>query len=116
MHRIYFAAAAAFALSACGLDESARNDAAGLVDEQALIDAVEGSLDRQALEGVARGAVEGAVEEAVREALPVAEIGAAAAVIDEKALVEGVDAAIAGGAIGNAVEGAVERPLAPAAN
>ena len=113
MNKTIFAAAAALTLSACGFapDQAAREDTAAAVDEEGLIDAVDRSIDRKAVEGIARGAVEGAI----REAIP-PEVGVAAAVIDEKVLVEGVDQAIDGAALGAAVEGVIGGADAPAKN
>ena len=114
MHKMIFAAAAALTLSACGLaaDEASREGAAAAaVDEKGLIDALNRSIDRKAVEGVARGAVEGAI----REAIP-PEVRVAGAVIDEKVLVEGVDQAIDGAALGAAVEGVIGGADAPAKN
>lgn len=106
MKKIILAAAAAFALAACGnvgLGDQALTNAAVAIDEKALAEAVNQSIDRTALEGVARGAVAGAVQEAIP-----AEIRAVGAVVDEKALARGVDRAIDGEALGAAVEGVLE--------
>ncbi len=112
MNKIILLAAGALALSACG--EGAinvgelQNVAAGAVDEAALVSAVNQSIDRQAVEGIARGAVAGAVQEAIP-----AEVRAVGAVIDEKALVQGVDRAIDGNALGAAVTGAIDGAQSP---
>jgi hypothetical protein len=112
MRKIILPAAAAFALAACGnvgLGDQALTNAAAVVDEGALVEAVNQSIDREAVEGIARGAVAGAV----REAIP-AEVRAVGAVVDEKALARGVDQAIDGNALGAAVEGVIRGSGKPA--
>lgn len=110
--KIILSAAAAFALAACGgagPGDQALTDAAAAIDEGALAEAVNQSVDRKAVEGVARGAVAGAV----REAIP-AEVRAAGALVDEQALARGVDRAIDGNALGAAVEGVIKGSGKPA--
>lgn len=105
MKKIILPAALAFALTACGNsvgDEAQRNGAADAIDEKALLEAVNSSIDRNAVEGLARGAISGAVQEAIPP-----EIQAAGAVVDEKALAQGVDQAIDGKALGTAAESAI---------
>ncbi len=108
MSRIIFTAAAAFALAACGTGEAGidaqalQNGLGAAVDERALAEAVNQSIDRKAVEGIARGAVAGAVQEAIPP-----EVRAAGAVIDERALAKGIDRAIDGNALGEAVGAAV---------
>lgn len=113
MKKIILSAAAAFALAACGDarlgDHALTNAAAAAVDEGALVEAVNRSVDRKAVEGLARGAVEGAV----REAIP-AEVRAVGAVVDEAALARGVGQAVDGNALGAAVEGVLEGAGKPA--
>lgn len=112
MKKIILPIAAAFALTACGsvgLGDQALTNVAAVVDEGKLVDAVDQSIDRKAVEGLARGAVAGAV----REAIP-AEVRAAGAVVDEAALARGVDQAIDGNALGAAVEGVIRGGGKPA--
>lgn len=93
MKKIILIAAAALALPACGSVgssvETLGNTAAKAVDGKALISAVNQSIDRQAVEGLARNAVAGAVQEAIPP-----EVRAVGAVVNEQALVSGVDRAI----------------------
>jgi hypothetical protein len=108
------AAAAAFALAGCGnagVSDQTLTDAAGAIDRGALAEAVNQSIDRKAVEGLARGAVAGAVQEAIP-----AEIRAVGAVVDERALVRGVDQAVDGNALGAAVEGVIKGGGKPAGN
>jgi hypothetical protein len=112
MKKIILTAAAAFTLAACGnleLGDQALGNAAAAIDEGALAEAVNQSIDRTAVEGVARGAVAGAVQEAIP-----AELRAVGAVVDEKAFARGVDQAIDGEALGAAVEAAIEGGGKPA--
>lgn len=106
MRKIILPAALAFALTACGNsvgDEAQRNGAAEAIDEKALLEAVNSSIDRNAVEGLARGAISGAVQEAIPP-----EIRAAGVVVDEKALAKGIDQAIDGKALGAAAENAAK--------
>jgi hypothetical protein len=73
-----------------------------VIDEKALGEAVNQSIDRAAVEDLARGAVAGAVQEAIP-----AEVRAVGAVIDEEALARGIDQAVDGNALGEAVHGAL---------
>ena len=105
MKKIILSAAGALALAACGSgnDQTLHNDVDAAIDEQALVSAVNQSIDLKAAEGLAHGAVAGAV----REAIP-PELRAVGAVIDEKALVRGVDQAVDGKALGNTIQGAIK--------
>jgi hypothetical protein len=107
MKKIMLVAAGALALSACGDGglsvEAMQNSAAEAIDEKALLGAVNRSIDRKAVEDLARGAVAGAVQEAIPP-----EVRLAGAVIDEKALLEGVDRAVDGQALGDTLKGAIE--------
>ena len=106
MKKIILSAAAALVLAGCGSVEAGEQslaNAAAAIDGEALVEAVDGSVDRNAVEGLARGAVAGAV----REAIP-AEVRAVGAVVDEQALARGVGQAIDSNALGAAVKGAVE--------
>jgi hypothetical protein len=112
MKKIILAFTAAFALAACGnagLGDQSLANAAAAVDERGLAEAVNRSIDREALEGVARGAVAGAVQEAVPP-----ELRAVGAVVDERALARGVDQAVDGNALGAAVEGLIKGGGKPA--
>jgi hypothetical protein len=106
MKKIILAAAGALVLVACGSgtpNEPALHDRIGsAVDEAALAGAVSQSIDRKALEDVARDAVVGAV----REAVP-AEIQAVGSVVDEKKLLKGIGQAVDEELLGGAVQGAI---------
>jgi hypothetical protein len=105
MKKIILSAAAAFALAACGsveVGDQALSNAAAAIDEGALAAAVNQSIDRTAIEGMARGAVAGAVQEAIP-----AEVRAVGAVVNEEALVGGIDRAVDGNKLGAAVEAVI---------
>jgi hypothetical protein len=115
MKKIILSAAAVIALAACGTEMAAsmsgrcRTALGAAIDEKALVEAVNQSIDRKAVEGIARGALTGAVQEAIPP-----ELRAVGAVIDEKALAKGIDRAIDGNALGQAVEGSVKGLEQPA--
>jgi hypothetical protein len=116
MKKIILSAAALLALAACGTEsggiaeQSLQNGLGAAIDEKALVDAVNQSIDRKAVEGMARGAVAGAVQEAIP-----AELRAVGAVVDEQALAKGIDRAIDGNALGEAVQNSVKTREQPAA-
>ncbi len=107
--KMIFAAAAALALSGCGLEaqqaDELRSKAAAAVNERGVLEAVGSAVDRQAAEDLARGAV----KDAVREAIPSKELGLVAAIVDEEALVNGLDRAVDGEALKGAARAAAER-------
>lgn len=106
MKKIILPATFAFALAACGDsvgDQAQRNGVREAIDEKALVAAVNSSIDRNTVEGMAHGAIAGAVQEAIP-----AEARAVAAVVDEKALAKGIDQAIDGKALGTAAEDAIK--------
>lgn len=112
MTRYILPAILAFGLAACGNDgageEAQRNSIGEAIDEKALVEAVNSSIDRNAVEGLAREAISSAVQEAIP-----AEIRAAGMVVDEKALAKGIDQAIDVKTLRSAVENAavaVENP------
>lgn len=105
MTRYILPAILAFGLAACGNDgageEAQRNSIGEAIDEKALVEAVNSSIDRNAVEGLAREAISSAVQEAIP-----AEIRAAGMVVDEKALAKGIDQAIDVKTLRSAVENA----------
>ncbi len=112
MKTIIALSAAALALSACGNapgEQSLQNTVGAVVDERALAGAVNQSIDREALESIAKGAVAGAVQDAIP-----AEVRAVGAVIDERALADGIDRAVDGNALGGAVQGVIDGATKPA--
>jgi hypothetical protein len=108
MLKIIISAAGAIALAACGTGADRADQLAldnGLrtvIDEKALGEAVNQSIDREAVKDLARGAVAGAVQEVIP-----AEVRAVGGVIDEEALARGIDKAVDGNALKDAVDGAV---------
>jgi hypothetical protein len=116
MKKIILSAAGALALAACGGsgsidDQTLQNTLGAAIDEEALAGAVNQSIDRKAVEDIARGAVAGAVQDAIP-----AEVRAVGAVIDEKALASGIDQAVDGNALGEAIQGVIKGVEKPAGN
>lgn len=113
MKKIILSAAGALVLAACGSGtptEPALHDRIGsAVDEAALAGAVSQSIDRKAVEGLARGAVAGAVQETIP-----AELRAVGAVVDEKELLKGIDQAVDGELLGGAIQEAIRGVDKPA--
>jgi hypothetical protein len=112
MLKIILFAAGALALAACGTGEDSADQLAldnglrAVIDERALAEAVNHSIDREAVKDLARGAVAGAVAGAVQDGIP-AEVRAVGAVVNEEALVSGIDQAVIVNALSEAAHGAV---------
>jgi hypothetical protein len=115
MKNVTLIAAGALALAACGmgdanLDQQALDNSLRVaIDEKALAATVTQSVDRKAVEEIARGTVAGAVQEAIP-----AEVRAVGAVVDEQALATGIGRAIDSDALGQAVQGVVDGVEKPA--